>query len=193
MRNTANRSGFTIVELLIVIVVIAILATISTVAYAGIQNRAYVTAAGAARSAYIRALKLYKVDKGRYPVVPADGQTVCLGELAHYPAKDGFASGQCRYSDYGAATATVDAAVTSELKTYITTAPSVNWPPATEYYVGTGTDYYRGIFYYAGTTANQGKDASIWFYIKGSQTCPQDGYGGYNSDTGETQCTVYLQ
>ncbi len=38
-----RRSGFTIVELLIVIVVIAILAAISIVAYNGIQNRAYDT------------------------------------------------------------------------------------------------------------------------------------------------------
>ena len=36
-----NTSGFTIVELLIVIVVIAILATISVVAYTGVQNRTY--------------------------------------------------------------------------------------------------------------------------------------------------------
>lgn len=35
-----NRSGFTIVELLVVIVVIAILATISIVVYSGIQARA---------------------------------------------------------------------------------------------------------------------------------------------------------
>ena len=38
MRQT--KSGFTIVELLIVIVVIAILAAITIVAYNGIQNRA---------------------------------------------------------------------------------------------------------------------------------------------------------
>lgn len=36
-----GRSGFTIVELLIVVVVIAILATVSIVAYTNIQNRTY--------------------------------------------------------------------------------------------------------------------------------------------------------
>ncbi len=40
MHKQKNSSGFTIVELLIVIVVIAILAAISVVAYTGIQNRA---------------------------------------------------------------------------------------------------------------------------------------------------------
>lgn len=39
LKNIKNNSGFTIVELLIVIVVIAILAAISIVAYNGIQNR----------------------------------------------------------------------------------------------------------------------------------------------------------
>lgn len=42
MRKNSS-SGFTIVELLIVVVVIAILAAIGVVAYTGIQNRAYNT------------------------------------------------------------------------------------------------------------------------------------------------------
>lgn len=40
LKDKASRSGFTIVELLIVIVVIGILAAITLVAYNGIQNRA---------------------------------------------------------------------------------------------------------------------------------------------------------
>ena len=39
----SKKSGFTIVELLIVVVVIAILAAITIVAYNGIQNRAKVS------------------------------------------------------------------------------------------------------------------------------------------------------
>jgi len=40
MKNTTRRSGFTIIELLIVIVVIGILAAITLVSYNGVQNRA---------------------------------------------------------------------------------------------------------------------------------------------------------
>lgn len=44
MTKQTKSSGFTIVELLIVIVVIAILAAITIVAYNGIQDRANTTA-----------------------------------------------------------------------------------------------------------------------------------------------------
>lgn len=55
-----NVSGFTIVELLIVIVVIAILATISVVAYNGIQNRAYDSSVQSDLKALATKLELFK-------------------------------------------------------------------------------------------------------------------------------------
>ncbi len=66
-----NNKGFTIVELLIVIVVIAILAAITIVAYNGIQQRGRDSARYAAAKAIVKAIELYKVDKGVYP--PSDG------------------------------------------------------------------------------------------------------------------------
>ncbi len=54
-------SGFTIVELLIVIVVIGILAAITIVAYNGIQNRSYDTTIQNDISALSKQLKLQKV------------------------------------------------------------------------------------------------------------------------------------
>lgn len=63
-----NTSGFTIVELLIVIVVIAILAAISIVAYNGIQNRARASAASSALSQVSKRLALLAVDSSTgYP------------------------------------------------------------------------------------------------------------------------------
>ena len=61
-----SRSGFTIVELLIVIVVIAILAAISIVAYNGIQQRARDNTRKSNLASISKALKLYNVDKDNY-------------------------------------------------------------------------------------------------------------------------------
>lgn len=57
-------SGFTIVELLVVIVVIAILASISTVAYTGLQTRARVSAMVSGINATEKAFNLYKATGG---------------------------------------------------------------------------------------------------------------------------------
>jgi len=54
MTKQTKQSGFTIVELLIVIVIIAILAAITIVAYNGIQNRAKTSAGQAAANMVIK-------------------------------------------------------------------------------------------------------------------------------------------
>ncbi len=62
-----KQTGFTIVELLIVIVVIGILAAITIVAYNGIQNRANDTAIQSDLQNISKKLELYKADNGVYP------------------------------------------------------------------------------------------------------------------------------
>lgn len=62
-------TGFTIVELLIVIVVIAILAAISVVAYTGIQGRARDSGRIAMVNNIAKALEIYKLDNGEYPPI----------------------------------------------------------------------------------------------------------------------------
>ena len=74
MKKTS--SGFTIVELLIVIVVIAILAAISIVAYNGIQNRANDTTVQSDLAYIMKKLQLFSVDAGRYPSSDTELQTV---------------------------------------------------------------------------------------------------------------------
>ena len=74
-----TTSGFTIVELLIVIVVIAILAAISVVAYTGIQQRARDNARTKTVAELQKALELYKVDHGRYPPHIPSGTNVPPG------------------------------------------------------------------------------------------------------------------
>ena len=79
--NRLNKQqGFTIVELLIVIVVIAILAAISIVAYNGIQNRAKNNKTITAVASWAKAIQLYKVDNGTYPLI---GHT-CIGSVTTY-------------------------------------------------------------------------------------------------------------
>lgn len=63
-----TRSGFTIVELLIVIVVIGILASITIVAFNGIQGRARDTQRVQDMNSIVKALEVYKIQNGSYPV-----------------------------------------------------------------------------------------------------------------------------
>lgn len=67
-----KQTGFTIVELLIVIVVIGILAAITIVAYNGIQNRALVTRVSTDLSGASKLLAFHEADKGSYPATLAE-------------------------------------------------------------------------------------------------------------------------
>lgn len=63
----SRKSGFTIVELLVVVVVIAILAAIVIVSYNGITGQARVAVAKADLRALAQQMELFKLDKGAYP------------------------------------------------------------------------------------------------------------------------------
>jgi len=67
MLNKVKNSGFTIVELLIVIVVIAILAAISIVAYNGVQARGKASAAQSAATSLDKKLEIYNALNSFYP------------------------------------------------------------------------------------------------------------------------------
>lgn len=69
MRRNVRRfnSGFTLVELLIVIVVIAILAAISVVAYNGIQSRANDSTVRSDIAGMAKRVKLIHAETGNYP------------------------------------------------------------------------------------------------------------------------------
>lgn len=64
-----STSGFTIVELLVVIVVIGILAAITIVSYNGVQRRARIATAQTDLVNLAKRLELFKVDNGAYPSV----------------------------------------------------------------------------------------------------------------------------
>ena len=70
MKNFSKRkSGFTLVELLIVIVIIAILAAITIVAYNGIQQRAKNAQDAEAVTQFVKGLYLSAQQTGKYPIV----------------------------------------------------------------------------------------------------------------------------
>ena len=67
-KHTKNNSGFTIVELLIVIVVIGILAAITIVAYNGIQDRARVSATTSALTQANKKIRIWQATNAdQYP------------------------------------------------------------------------------------------------------------------------------
>lgn len=73
-----KKSGFTIVELLIVIVVIGILATITIVAYNGIQNRSRISSVSQSLSQASKKIKVWQVDNPNSS--PADLATVGIAD-----------------------------------------------------------------------------------------------------------------
>lgn len=80
---TANVSGFTIVELLIVIAIIGILAAVAIVSYIGISQRAVASSLQSDLAGAATKLKLYQIDNMAYPTAldcsatPA-ANTICL-------------------------------------------------------------------------------------------------------------------
>ncbi len=67
MIQKTKQSGFTIVELLIVVVVIAILAAITIVAYNGIQNRAKSSAAQSLANNIAKKAEAFNTVESSYP------------------------------------------------------------------------------------------------------------------------------
>jgi len=62
-----GQSGFTLIEIMLVVVIIGILMTVVVVKLGGRQEDARKTAAGADVRAYGQALDLYELDNGFYP------------------------------------------------------------------------------------------------------------------------------
>lgn len=88
-----TKSGFTIIELLIVIVTIGILAAITVLAYQGITTRARNTSMTFGVSEYAKAIKTYYAIYDKFPQPPnsTDFSGSCMGE--------GYSTGYCWHSE----------------------------------------------------------------------------------------------
>lgn len=93
-----QKTGFTIVELLIVIVIIAILATITVVAYNRIIAKAHAAAYSAAADTLQKQMQLTGVSGDPATIFIDPNQLVsysCWGDPSDYPATADFAAGEC--------------------------------------------------------------------------------------------------
>lgn len=76
------KSGFSLVELLIIIVIIGILVVIMLFVYNGIQARARDSVRDSDVSSVKQALELYRIDNGSYPAVGNDDWGYDVSSLA---------------------------------------------------------------------------------------------------------------
>lgn len=121
-RRQGRQTGFTIVELLIVIVIIGVLAAITVVAYNGIQNRANNTAKVVTSGSYVRALVTYSSTNSKYPDLPSNG-SVCLGT--------GYIDGECGGADYPIHE---DSPFNTQLREVLASIPQATTKPVTKTY-----------------------------------------------------------
>lgn len=154
-------SGFTIVELLIVIVVIGILAAITVVAFNGVQVKAQNTKTIQGVAKYVKALQLYVANKGTYPIEAA---YPCLGTHPGTTCSVVGGTGTC----IGAGGASSQSSFDTAMKEVLSGA----LPEMSTQTMSCGTAIVRGAYYSPST----GKDAMINYYLRGNQAC--DGIGG---------------
>jgi general secretion pathway protein G len=82
-----SKSGFTIVELLIVIVVIGILAAIVIVAYTGIQNKAYDASVQSDLATIVKKIQVEMPSSGIY-AIPSTSTGIKINKSAYYTASN---------------------------------------------------------------------------------------------------------
>lgn len=67
MNQKQKKSGFTLVELLVVLVILMVIGTIAVQNFSGQEDKAKVKAARASFATFENALERFKLDMGRYP------------------------------------------------------------------------------------------------------------------------------
>lgn len=175
---TKAKSGFTIVELLIVIVVIGILAAITIVAYNNVQQRARNTVTVGAAKEWVKALTASYVLNGTIDIsIPSGDNSVCLGKRSQYPATSGdLGEGQCY----------VFANTSNELEAAMGELANINM---TTYVVPDPSHDFRGLQYYVDNSVNE---AYINYMLFGDdQNCGiQSSQRMDYSPSGFTDCQV---
>ncbi len=172
-----KQTGFTIVELLIVIVAIGILAAITIVAYNGMQTRANNTARVNEAKQWEGVLSAYAVTYGKYPDVLT--YSMCLGE--NYPDVNTDGIGDCWDLHSGGNRFSVNTTLNSELRKVTSKLPNSSRKPVP----GAGTTSRLG----PAVTLESGI-VKIIYWIDGTDPCPI-GSARWN-DTASRACQLIL-
>lgn len=169
-----KQSGFTIVELLVVIVVITVLAAISILAYNGVHQRAKESKLIAGVNSYVKAMQQYKAVNGDYPV---DGG--CLGA--------GYESNACWY-DATSPNMSVNSSLDSALSPFL--SQKFNFGPD-RMSIGVGA-YNRGGLAYIYNDGTYGR--RLVYYLNGiNRSCGISGKVTPANEGGVvTQCNITL-
>lgn len=170
------KSGFTIVELLIVIVVIGILAAITIVSYNGIQTRAQNTQRINELKTWQKIFEAYRAQEGQYPAMADGGYCLGVGFL------QSGGVGKCRdYQSTGSTTY-----LESDASSLMTEIRKVSSTPKPSNIPANGT---------LGPYAQYSSTSIVLnAWIKGGSTaCPAGVTQGWDDGTGNrTVCTITL-
>jgi prepilin-type N-terminal cleavage/methylation domain-containing protein len=129
--NRQKSSGFTIVELLIVVVVISILFTITTMAFNGVQSKARAARMQSSINALQKAVQLYQSENGAFPVTTNNPK-------ANWRAADARTDSNCTN---GSSQADWIPGVTAKLPASDSTTVGVDGIKGCYIYVSDGTEY----------------------------------------------------
>ncbi len=181
-----NITGFTIVELLIVIVVIAILAAIVFVTYIALQNRAENANTLSGVEQFSKAVQLYRTNTGSYPFIGTYSSFTyaCVAAVGDSCGRVGGANDS---SCGGIGTSTGQAILDTPIRTVIARMPNVSSQG-----IQCENKVVKGALYYiwGGSDLN----GYLLYYLKGDVPCTTPGGSSLESRTyftsGATRCVI---
>lgn len=180
-----SKSGFTIVELLIVIVVIGILAAIIVVVYSGIQQQAKAAQLMGSIDALEKGIRVYKLKNGGYPnptdVTPSGGATAACVQPSpdNWPIFEGLTASQC-YAHNSGIRIGYSSVLKEELQTVVSSIPDTSDIFIKE----DGVLYSRGLVYQYWSLNR----AALVYFVPSSASCTK---GVLKNTVGDIyQCAV---